>query len=111
MLSTTGAIYGQGLGEEVALITDGRFSGGSHGFIVGHITPEAQIGGMIALIKDGDMIAIDARINKITVDISADELLARQNSWQAPKYKVNQGALYRYIKTVSSASQGCVTDE
>ena len=111
MLKPTSAVMGAGLGNDVALITDGRFSGGSHGFIIGHVTPEAQVGGVIALVETGDKITIDARNNSIDVDLSEGELLARKRRWQAPEYKAKQGALYRYIKTVSSASEGCVTDE
>jgi dihydroxy-acid dehydratase len=95
----------------VALITDGRFSGGSAGFIVGHVTPEAQLGGPIALVKNGDRITIDAEANTITVDLSADELARRRKSWIAPPYKESRGTLYKYIKNVKSASEGCVTDE
>ena len=111
MLTPTSAIMGAGLGQDVALLTDGRFSGGSHGFIVGHIAPEAQVGGPIALIKNGDMITIDATHNSISVDISDEEMDARRNSWTAPPYKASRGTLYKYIKNVKSASQGCVTDE
>ena len=111
MLKPTAAIMGAGLGKDVALITDGRFSGGTHGFVVGHITPEAQEGGNIALVKDGDIITIDAESNTISVDVSEEELQQRKKSWKAPKLKFNRGVLYKYAKTVSSASQGCVTDE
>jgi dihydroxy-acid dehydratase len=111
MLTPTSAIMGAGLGSEVALLTDGRFSGGSHGFIVGHITPEAQVGGPIALVKDGDRVSIDARNNRIDVDVSAGELEARRAAWQAPALKARRGTLYKYIKNVKSASEGCVTDE
>jgi dihydroxy-acid dehydratase len=111
MLTPTSAIVGYGLEKDVALITDGRFSGGSHGFIVGHVTPEAQEGGPIGLVKDGDVISINAETNQIDVDISADEMQARKDTWQAPPYKFRRGTLYRYIKTVKSASEGCVTDE
>ena len=111
MLTPTSAIMGAGLGNDVALLTDGRFSGGSHGFIVGHITPEAQEGGPIALVKNGDQITIDSENNTIDVDISAAEMTARRESWQAPPYKANRGTLYKYIKNVKSASEGCVTDE
>jgi dihydroxy-acid dehydratase len=111
MLTPTSAIVGAGLGKDVALLTDGRFSGGSHGFIVGHITPEAQEGGPIALIQDGDRIAIDAMNNRIDVDISASELSARRSAWQAPPYKATRGTLYKYIRSVKPASEGCVTDE
>ena len=111
MLKPTAAIMGAGLGKEVALITDGRFSGGTHGFVVGHITPEAQEGGNIALIKDGDIIIIDAETNTIKVDVSEEELNQRRAQWKAPELKFKRGVLYKYAKTVSSASMGCVTDE
>ena len=111
MLTPTSAVMGAGLGSDVALITDGRFSGGSHGFIVGHIVPEAQEGGPIGLIEDGDKITIDAIDNMIDVDISDDELSERKVRWSMPQYKANRGTLYRYIKTVKNASEGCVTDE
>jgi dihydroxy-acid dehydratase len=111
MLTPTSAIMGAGLGKDVALLTDGRFSGGSHGFIVGHITPEAQVGGPIALIENGDQITIDTVSNTITVDVSDETLTARRKSWTAPPYKATRGTLYKYIKNVKSASQGCVTDE
>lgn len=111
MLKPTSAIMGAGLGKDVALITDGRFSGGSHGFVVGHITPEAQTGGHIALVQDGDIIQIDARSNTINVKLSDEELEKRRNRWVAPPLKETRGTLYKYAKTVSSASQGCVTDE
>ena len=111
MLSPTGSIVGAGLEKDVALITDGRFSGGSAGFIVGHVTPEAQLGGPIALVKNGDRITIDAEANTITLDASADELSRRRKTWTAPPYKANRGTLYKYIKNVKNASQGCVTDE
>lgn len=110
MLSPTSLIMGAGLGKDVALITDGRFSGGSHGFIVGHIAPEAQEGGPLALVRDGDVIVIDAKKNTIDLQVSADELAARKKAWVMPAYKATRGALYRYIKTVKSASEGCVTD-
>ncbi len=111
MLTPTSAIMGAGLGSEVALITDGRFSGGSHGFIVGHIVPEAQEGGPIGLLEDGDRITIDALDNRIDVDLSAAELSDRKSRWVRPDYKTTKGTLYRYIKTVKTASEGCVTDE
>jgi dihydroxy-acid dehydratase len=111
MLTPTSAIMGAGLGNDVALLTDGRFSGGSHGFIVGHITPEAQEGGPIALVKNGDKITIDAEKNTIDVHISDAEMKARRANWQAPPYKARRGTLYKYIKSVQSASLGCVTDE
>jgi dihydroxy-acid dehydratase len=110
MLKPTAAIMGAGLGKEVALITDGRFSGGTHGFVVGHITPEAQVGGGIAFIEDGDIIMIDAESNSINVEISEDEFEQRKATWIAPPLKASSGALYKYAKTVSSASEGCVTD-
>ena len=111
MLTPTLAIMGAGLGKDVALLTDGRFSGGSHGFIVGHITPEAQEGGPIALVQNGDKITIDADTNIIDVNILESELKRRQMSWQAPPLKAVRGTLFKYIKNVSSASKGCVTDE
>jgi dihydroxy-acid dehydratase len=111
MLTPTSAIMGAGLGEFVALLTDGRFSGGSHGFIVGHITPEAQEGGPIALVKDGDTITIDASENRIDVHVSETELEKRRRAWKAPPLKATRGTLYKYIKNVKSASEGCVTDE
>ncbi len=111
MLKPTAAIMGAGLGKEVALITDGRFSGGTHGFVVGHITPEAQEGGAIALLEDGDEITINAEANTISVNISDEELKERKATWKQPALKFNKGVLYKYAKTVSSASQGCVTDE
>jgi dihydroxy-acid dehydratase len=111
MLTPTSAIMGAGLGKDVALLTDGRFSGGSHGFIVGHITPEAQEGGPVALVQHGDRITIDASRNSISVDVSEVELAARRLRWQAPPYKATRGTLYKYIKNVKPASLGCVTDE
>ncbi len=111
MLTPTSAIMGAGLGREVALITDGRFSGGSHGFIVGHITPEAQEGGAIALIRDGDRVTIDARANRIDADLSDQEWQRRRERWSMPPYKAVRGTLRKYIKNVASASRGCVTDE
>ena len=111
MLKPTAAIMGAGLGKDVALITDGRFSGGTHGFVVGHITPEAQEGGAIALVKNGDTITIDAENNLIELEISDSELTERKLKWKAPKLKVSSGVLYKYAKLVSSASKGCVTDE
>ncbi|MEO0531567.1 MAG: dihydroxy-acid dehydratase, partial [Planctomycetota bacterium] len=111
MLTPTSAIMGAGLGKDVALITDGRFSGGSHGFIVGHVCPEAQVGGPIALVKNGDKMTVDAEANLITVEVSAEELAERKKAWTAPPYKSTRGTLYKYIKNVKSASEGCVTDE
>ncbi|MEM7115791.1 MAG: dihydroxy-acid dehydratase [Chloroflexota bacterium] len=111
MLTPTSAIMGAGLGRDVALMTDGRFSGGSHGFIVGHITPEAQEGGPLALVQNGDTITIDAKKNVIDVKISDEELAARREAWVQPAYKATRGTLYKYIKNVKSASEGCVTDE
>ena len=111
MLTPTSAVIGAGLGSDVALITDGRFSGGSHGFIVGHIVPEAQNGGPIALVESGDKITIDAISNTIDVHLSDQELADRRSNWTMPDYKAKRGTLYRYIKTVKTASEGCVTDE
>ncbi|MCA9046665.1 MAG: dihydroxy-acid dehydratase, partial [Planctomycetaceae bacterium] len=111
MLTPTSALMGAGLGDKVALITDGRFSGGSHGFIIGHVTPEAQVGGPIALLQDGDQITIDAEANQINVDLSEDELRQRAAAFELPAYPVTRGTLHKYIKTVKSASEGCVTDE
>jgi dihydroxy-acid dehydratase len=110
MLSITSAIMGAGLGKSVALITDGRFSGGTHGFVVGHITPEAQVGGNIALVADGDLITIDAERNLLVAAVADEEFAARRSGWQAPAPKFTKGVLYKYMKTVSSASEGCVTD-
>ena len=111
MLKPTSAIIGLGLSKDVALITDGRFSGGTHGFVVGHITPEAQMGGTIALLQDGDVITIDAEKNTIDVNLTAQELESRKKQWKEPPLKVKRGALYKYAKSVSSASLGCVTDK
>ncbi|HXJ98400.1 MAG TPA: dihydroxy-acid dehydratase [Gelidibacter sp.] len=111
MLKPTSSIMGAGLGKDVALITDGRFSGGSHGFVVGHVSPEAQEGGNIALVKNGDIISIDAVNNTINIEISDEELAERRAKWIAPPLKFKRGVLYKYAKTVSSASKGCVTDE
>ena len=110
MLKPTAAIMGAGLGKSVALITDGRFSGGTHGFVVGHIVPEAQEGGAIGLVEDGDLITIDAEKNTLSVALSDAELQARKAAWKKPPYKFNQGVLYKYIKSVATASEGCVTD-
>lgn len=111
MLKPTSTLMGEGLGKDVALITDGRFSGGSHGFVVGHVTPEAQVGGNIALVQDGDPIRIDAVNNTIDVLISDEELNRRRGNWTEPPLKAKRGVLYKYAKSVSSASEGCVTDE
>lgn len=111
MLTPTSAIMGAGLGADVAMITDGRFSGGSHGFIIGHVVPEAQDGGPIALIKNGDVITLDARKNRIDVAVDDAEMQTRREHWSMPAYKAERGTLYKYIKNVKSASEGCVTDE
>ena len=111
MLTPTSAVMGAGLGKDVALITDGRFSGGSHGFIVGHITPEAQEGGPIALVQTGDRVTIDAEKNLLTVDVSDQELAARRDAWRMPPFKATRGTLAKYIRAVKNASFGCVTDE
>jgi len=111
MLKPTAAIMGAGLGKEVALITDGRFSGGTHGFVVGHIVPEAQEGGPIALVQDGDIIEINAETNTLSVHVSEEELAERAKKWTRPEYKFKSGILYKYIKNVSTASKGCVTDD
>ncbi len=111
MLTPTSALAGAGLADRVALITDGRFSGGSHGFIVGHVTPEAQDGGAIALVRNGDEICIDAKQHSIDVSVGPEELQRRRSAWQAPPLKATRGTLYKYIKNVKSASEGCVTDE
>ena len=110
MLKPTSALMGSGLGKNVALITDGRFSGGTHGFVVGHITPEAFSGGLIGLIKDGDVIELDAEKNTINALLSDDEIAKRKAEFQQPEYKVKRGVLYKYAKSVADASQGCVTD-
>jgi dihydroxy-acid dehydratase len=110
MLTPTSAIMGAGLGADVALLTDGRFSGGSHGFIIGHITPEAQDGGPIALVRDGDRITIDAAACQLSVDVSDDELAHRRRAWVAPPAKATSGVLAKYVRLVKSASEGCVTD-
>ena len=111
MLKPTSAIMGAGLGDKVALITDGRFSGGSHGFVVGHITPEAIEGGNIALVKDGDIISIDAVNNTIELKVDEKELAERRAHWKQPALKVSQGILYKYAKYVANASEGCITDK
>ncbi|AUC81473.1 dihydroxy-acid dehydratase [Lacinutrix sp. Bg11-31] len=111
MLKPTAAIIGAGLGNDVALITDGRFSGGTHGFVVGHISPEAQVGGPIAFVQNGDKITIDAIKNTIDFDVSEEELSKRKANWKRPDLKHKKGVLYKYARTVSCASEGCVTDE
>jgi dihydroxy-acid dehydratase len=111
MLTPTSAIMGAGLGKDVALMTDGRFSGGSHGFIIGHVVPEAQEGGPIALIRDGDVITIDAGKNELSVAVSDAEMAKRKATWKMPPYKATHGTLYKFIKNVKNASEGCVTDE
>jgi dihydroxy-acid dehydratase len=110
MLSPTSAIVGKGLGNDVALITDGRFSGGSRGFVVGHITPEAYEGGAIALVENGDNITIDAQNSEITLNINDEEMAKRKRNWQQPAPKYTRGLLAKYARTVSSASTGAVTD-
>lgn len=102
---------GAGLGDDVAMLTDGRFSGGSHGFIIGHITPEAQLGGPIALVEDGDEITVDAENNRIDTAVSVEEMERRRAKWIAPPLKATRGTLYKYIQCVKTASEGCVTDE
>jgi dihydroxy-acid dehydratase len=110
MLTPTSALMGAGLGGDVALMTDGRFSGGSHGFLIGHITPEAQDGGPIALLRNGDRVTIEANTRRIDVELSAEELAKRRAEWTPPPLKARGGVLYRYIKSVRPASEGCVTD-
>lgn len=111
MLTPTSALMGAGLGSDVALITDGRFSGGSHGFLVGHVVPEAQLGGPIALVSTGDVVTIDGMKNTLSFDVAEKDLVARRAKWQAPPLKATRGTLFKYIKNVKSASEGCVTDE
>ncbi|KAL1950335.1 hypothetical protein VTO73DRAFT_5459 [Trametes versicolor] len=110
MLKPTSLIMGAGLGHDVASLTDGRFSGGSHGFCIGHVVPEAQVGGPIALVRDGDIISVDAVKNTIELRVPEDELARRRAAWTAPPLKVSQGTLYKYVKTVEDASRGCITD-
>jgi dihydroxy-acid dehydratase len=110
MLKPSSAIMGAGLGKDVALITDGRFSGGSHGFLIGHIVPEAQEGGPIGLVRDGDEITIDAESNELNIHVSEQEMAERKKSWTAPALKYNKGTLFKYARFVKDASQGCVTD-
>jgi dihydroxy-acid dehydratase len=111
MLKVTALVMGEGLGKDVALITDGRFSGGTHGFVVGHVTPEAQTGGVIALIEEGDEMTIDAGKRILQLNVPEDVIQARRKKWKAPPYKAKRGTLYKYIRNVHSASEGCVTDE
>jgi dihydroxy-acid dehydratase len=111
MLSPTSAIMGKGLGKDVALITDGRFSGGSHGLVVGHVTPEAAVGGPIGLVKDGDIITLDAVKNKLTLQVSPAELAKRKKAWKPKPTKYPKGLLAKYAKLVTSASEGAVTDK
>ncbi len=111
MLTPTSALAGAGLVQDVALITDGRFSGGSHGFLIGHVVPEAIEGGPIALVQTGDQVTIDSQNGEINMDVSAEELEKRRAAWTQPPYKANRGTLYKYIKNVKTASEGCVTDE
>jgi len=110
MLKPTSLIMGAGLGHDVACLTDGRFSGGSHGFCIGHVVPEAQVGGPIALVQDGDVISVDAVKNTIELHVSPEELTRRRHAWKAPPLKVSQGTLYKYVKVVEDASRGCITD-
>jgi dihydroxy-acid dehydratase len=111
MLKPTGAIIGAGLGKSVALITDGRFSGGTHGFVVGHITPESYEGGLIGLVEDNDIIELDAKKNTITLKVSEEVIAERRKKWKKPELKEKKGVLYKYAKMVKDASEGCVTDE
>ena len=111
MLTPTSALVGAGLGADVALITDGRFSGGSHGFLIGHVTPEAYEGGPIALVEEGDIITIDVKQRTIETDVDPGDLEIRRSRWTPPRPKATRGTLYKYIRSVSSASLGCVTDD
>ena len=111
MLNVTAGIMGAGLGRNVALITDGRFSGATHGFVVGHITPEAQAGGPIALIETGDLITIDIATHRLSLEVDDSVLARRKAAWSMPPYRARNGTLFKYIKLVRSASEGCVTDE
>jgi len=110
MLKPTSAIIGAGLGKSVALITDGRFSGGTHGFVVGHITPEAYDGGLIGLVHDDDVIEIDATNNKLVLKVSEEEIAQRKSQWKQPQLKATKGVLYKYAQCVQNAANGCVTD-
>jgi len=109
MLAVTAALVGQGYGETIGLITDGRFSGGTHGMVVGHVAPEAQVGGPIAAVRDGDIITIDAEQQLLAVDLSDEEITSRLQDWQAPPATYKTGVLAKYVKLVSSASEGAVT--
>jgi len=111
MLKPTSAIIGAGLGKSVALITDGRFSGGTHGFVVGHITPESHVGGLIGLVEDNDIIEIDATTNKLELRVSEEVIAARRANWKQPELKAKKGLLFKYAQSVKDASEGCVTDE
>jgi dihydroxy-acid dehydratase len=111
MLKPTSAIIGAGLGKSVALITDGRFSGGTHGFVVGHVTPEAFDGGLIGLVKDNDIIEINVATKSMTLKVASEEIARRRANWKQPALTVTKGILYKYAKTVKDASEGCVTDE
>jgi dihydroxy-acid dehydratase len=110
MLSPTAAIIGRGLGDKVALITDGRFSGGSHGFVVGHVTPEAFVGGPLAAVEDGDQITIDSQTKRVDVQLSDEELDRRLRNWKRPEPRATRGLLAKYARLVSSASVGAITD-
>jgi dihydroxy-acid dehydratase len=110
MLSPTSAIMGRGLGKDVALITDGRFSGGSHGFVIGHVTPEAFNGGPLAIVRDGDGIVIDAETCRITLDVTDSEIATRLQGWKQPNPRYTRGVLAKYARSVSTASTGAVTD-
>ena len=111
MLKPTSAIIGAGLGKSVALITDGRFSGGTHGFVVGHITPESYDGGLIAFVKDNDRISINVETKRITLHVSDEEIAERKKGWKQPELKVKKGILYKYARQVKTAAEGCVTDK
>ncbi len=111
MLGPTSAVMGKGLGKDVALITDGRFSGGSHGFVVGHITPEAYVGGPLAIVKNGDSITIDAEKRQLNLNVSAAEIKKRLKAWKRPAPRYTRGVLAKYASTVTSASEGAVTDK
>jgi dihydroxy-acid dehydratase len=110
MLKPTGVLMGAGLGNDCALITDGRFSGATRGFVVGHIVPEAQVGGPLAFVEDGDEIIIDAESRKLDIALTADEFERRRQKWQPPKWKYDSGVLYKFCRDVQDASLGCVTD-